>query len=130
MSDVINLGHRGFADVGTNKCRTWISVGKLGSGRLAWLGDELFNGVMCYLQVNLQKPCPFWEDNSHCAMRDCAVQPCPSVSTKPILLNLFYLFNFCTPRGNSRQVTESCYFSYSKTGALMDLSLLQQHWWP
>ncbi|KAI1237463.1 hypothetical protein IHE44_0013537 [Lamprotornis superbus] len=41
---------------------------------LAALGDVLLN------RVNLQKPCPFWDDNSHCGMRDCAVQPCPSYS--------------------------------------------------
>lgn len=95
MSDVINLGHQGAAGVGTNKCRTWISLGKLGSGRLPWLhgGDVLLNRVVCYLQVNLQKPCPFWEDNSHCGMRDCAVQPCSSVSTKSIFFTYicFYL---------------------------------------
>lgn len=27
-------------------------------------------------KVNLNKPCPFWADNSHCGLRDCAVQPC------------------------------------------------------
>ncbi|XP_063998967.1 ERO1-like protein alpha isoform X2 [Pogoniulus pusillus] len=31
-----------------------------------------------YYKVNLRKPCPFWSDSSHCGMRDCAVQPCPS----------------------------------------------------
>ncbi|XP_048455814.1 ERO1-like protein alpha [Rhincodon typus] len=29
-----------------------------------------------YYKVNLKKPCPFWSDNSHCGLRDCAVQPC------------------------------------------------------
>ncbi|XP_030340706.1 ERO1-like protein alpha [Strigops habroptila] len=31
-----------------------------------------------YYKVNLKKPCPFWNDNSHCGRRDCAVKPCPS----------------------------------------------------
>uniref|UniRef100_A0A6J0V247 ERO1-like protein alpha n=1 Tax=Pogona vitticeps TaxID=103695 RepID=A0A6J0V247_9SAUR len=31
-----------------------------------------------YYKVNLKKPCPFWNDNSHCGIRDCAVKPCPS----------------------------------------------------
>ncbi|KAM3918446.1 ERO1-like protein alpha isoform 2-T2 [Leptodactylus fuscus] len=31
-----------------------------------------------YYKVNLKKPCPFWKDNSHCGIRDCAVQPCPT----------------------------------------------------
>ncbi|XP_061468525.1 ERO1-like protein alpha [Rhineura floridana] len=31
-----------------------------------------------YYKVNLNKPCPFWGDNSHCGIRDCAVKPCPS----------------------------------------------------
>lgn len=29
-----------------------------------------------FYEVNLNKPCPFWADNSHCGMRDCAVKPC------------------------------------------------------
>ncbi|XP_051869624.1 ERO1-like protein alpha [Pristis pectinata] len=29
-----------------------------------------------YYKVNLKKPCPFWSDNSHCGLRDCAVKPC------------------------------------------------------
>uniref|UniRef100_A0A670HP84 ERO1-like protein alpha n=1 Tax=Podarcis muralis TaxID=64176 RepID=A0A670HP84_PODMU len=31
-----------------------------------------------YYEVNLKKPCPFWSDDSHCGIRDCAVKPCPS----------------------------------------------------
>uniref|UniRef100_G1KY95 ERO1-like protein alpha n=1 Tax=Anolis carolinensis TaxID=28377 RepID=G1KY95_ANOCA len=31
-----------------------------------------------YYKVNLQKPCPFWSDNSHCGIRDCAIKPCPT----------------------------------------------------
>uniref|UniRef100_A0A8D0GLU4 ERO1-like protein alpha n=1 Tax=Sphenodon punctatus TaxID=8508 RepID=A0A8D0GLU4_SPHPU len=31
-----------------------------------------------YYQVNLNKPCPFWNESSHCGMRDCAVKPCPT----------------------------------------------------
>ncbi|XP_029933664.1 ERO1-like protein alpha [Myripristis murdjan] len=27
-------------------------------------------------KVNLNKPCPFWTDHSHCGVRDCAVKPC------------------------------------------------------
>uniref|UniRef100_A0A8D2P9W7 ERO1-like protein alpha n=1 Tax=Zosterops lateralis melanops TaxID=1220523 RepID=A0A8D2P9W7_ZOSLA len=42
------------------------------------LNELLESDYFRYYKVNLQKPCPFWEDNSHCAMRDCAVQPCPS----------------------------------------------------
>uniref|UniRef100_A0A6I8P0V5 ERO1-like protein alpha n=1 Tax=Ornithorhynchus anatinus TaxID=9258 RepID=A0A6I8P0V5_ORNAN len=34
-----------------------------------------------YYQVNLKKPCPFWNDISHCGIRDCAVKPCQSVRT-------------------------------------------------
>ncbi|XP_050831652.1 ERO1-like protein alpha isoform X2 [Serinus canaria] len=42
------------------------------------LNELLQSDYFRYYKVNLQKPCPFWEDNSHCGMRDCAVQPCPS----------------------------------------------------
>eukprot|EP00079_Xenopus_tropicalis_P028803 XP_012823814.1 PREDICTED: ERO1-like protein alpha isoform X1 [Xenopus tropicalis] len=31
-----------------------------------------------YYKANLKKPCPFWEDNSHCGVKDCAVKPCPT----------------------------------------------------
>ncbi|XP_075048905.1 ERO1-like protein alpha [Mixophyes fleayi] len=31
-----------------------------------------------YYKANLKKPCPFWNDSSHCGIRDCAVQPCPT----------------------------------------------------
>lgn len=33
------------------------------------------------LQVNLNKPCPFWKASSHCGLRDCAVKPCSPVSS-------------------------------------------------
>ncbi|KAM4630876.1 ERO1-like protein alpha isoform 1-T2 [Polymixia lowei] len=29
-----------------------------------------------FYKVNLNKPCPFWVDNSQCGLRDCAVKPC------------------------------------------------------
>ncbi|XP_035292356.1 ERO1-like protein alpha [Anguilla anguilla] len=29
-----------------------------------------------FYKVNLNKPCPFWEENSHCGSRNCAVNPC------------------------------------------------------
>lgn len=31
------------------------------------------------LQVNLKRPCPFWPDDGHCAIKDCHVEPCPEV---------------------------------------------------
>lgn len=50
------------------------------------------------LQVNLNKPCPFWMSQSHCGLRDCAVKPCSPVSS-----------SFCLPC-----VTRLCSFtSYS-----------------
>lgn len=36
-----------------------------------------------YYKANLKKPCPFWNDISHCGIRDCAVQPCPTDSVPP-----------------------------------------------
>ena len=30
-------------------------------------------------QVNLNKQCPFWSDDSRCAMRNCAVDVCSEV---------------------------------------------------
>lgn len=40
-------------------------------------------------QVNLNRPCPFWADDSHCSIKDCQVEPCPEVSsTDPQLSTL------------------------------------------
>ncbi|MEE6492237.1 hypothetical protein FKM82_016525 [Ascaphus truei] len=36
----------------------------------------------CTCDVNLQKPCPFWTENSHCGISDCAVRPCPACTEK------------------------------------------------
>ncbi|KAL2086615.1 hypothetical protein ACEWY4_017674 [Coilia grayii] len=30
-----------------------------------------------YYKVNLKRPCPFWADDGHCAIKDCHVEPCP-----------------------------------------------------
>ncbi|XP_056633121.1 ero1-like protein isoform X1 [Diorhabda sublineata] len=30
-----------------------------------------------FYEVNLKRPCPFWLDDSRCAMKDCHVKPCP-----------------------------------------------------
>ncbi|XP_078262812.1 ERO1-like protein alpha [Rhinoraja longicauda] len=40
------------------------------------LQELLKNDYFRYYKVNLKKPCPFWSDNSHCGLRDCAVKPC------------------------------------------------------
>uniref|UniRef100_A0A671VGA8 Endoplasmic reticulum oxidoreductase 1 beta n=1 Tax=Sparus aurata TaxID=8175 RepID=A0A671VGA8_SPAAU len=32
-----------------------------------------------YYRVNLKRPCPFWPDDGHCAIKDCHVEPCPEV---------------------------------------------------
>uniref|UniRef100_A0A8C3LT97 ERO1-like protein alpha n=1 Tax=Chrysolophus pictus TaxID=9089 RepID=A0A8C3LT97_CHRPC len=42
------------------------------------LNQLLESDYFRYYKVNLKKPCPFWDDNSHCGIRDCAVKPCPS----------------------------------------------------
>ncbi|NXV47300.1 ERO1A protein, partial [Uria aalge] len=42
------------------------------------LNELLESDYFRYYKVNLKKPCPFWNDNSHCGIRDCAVKPCPS----------------------------------------------------
>lgn len=48
-----------------------------------------------FYKVNLKQDCPFWADDSKCAIRSCHVLPCQDVST-----HLFFL----TVRKNS------CYF--------------------
>ncbi|XP_067319216.1 ERO1-like protein alpha [Anolis sagrei] len=42
------------------------------------LQELLESDYFRYYKVNLNKPCPFWSDNSHCGIRDCAVKPCPT----------------------------------------------------
>uniref|UniRef100_A0A8B9ZKI1 ERO1-like protein alpha n=1 Tax=Anas platyrhynchos TaxID=8839 RepID=A0A8B9ZKI1_ANAPL len=42
------------------------------------LNELLESDYFRYYKVNLKKPCPFWNDNSHCGIRDCAVKPCPT----------------------------------------------------
>ncbi|XP_064367906.1 ERO1-like protein alpha isoform X1 [Dromaius novaehollandiae] len=42
------------------------------------LNELLESDYFRYYKVNLKKPCPFWNDSSHCGIRDCAVKPCPS----------------------------------------------------
>lgn len=44
--------------------------------RLNSLLQQLF---FRYWKVNLNKKCPFWEDDGHCAIRYCSVQPCTDV---------------------------------------------------
>ncbi|KAJ8289054.1 hypothetical protein COCON_G00017130 [Conger conger] len=36
------------------------------------LGSDYFR----FYKVNLNNPCPFWSENSHCGSRNCAVNPC------------------------------------------------------
>uniref|UniRef100_A0A2D4J340 ERO1-like protein alpha n=1 Tax=Micrurus lemniscatus lemniscatus TaxID=129467 RepID=A0A2D4J340_MICLE len=42
------------------------------------LQELLQSDYFRYYKVNLKKPCPFWSDGSHCGIRHCAVNPCPS----------------------------------------------------
>ncbi|KAM3856880.1 ERO1-like protein alpha [Vipera latastei] len=42
------------------------------------LQELLQSDYFRYYKVNLKKPCPFWSDGSHCGVRHCAVNPCPS----------------------------------------------------
>ncbi|XP_045183589.2 ERO1-like protein beta isoform X2 [Mercenaria mercenaria] len=38
--------------------------------------DTFTSGNGCFCKVNLNKECPFWADDSRCAMRNCAVNVC------------------------------------------------------
>lgn len=40
------------------------------------LRSLLTNKYFRYFKVNLQKPCPFWSDDSRCALKDCHVDVC------------------------------------------------------
>ncbi|CAG9834032.1 unnamed protein product [Diabrotica balteata] len=41
------------------------------------LKSLLLKDYFRFYKVNLKRPCPFWVDDSKCAMRDCHVKPCP-----------------------------------------------------
>lgn len=43
------------------------------------LNSLLHYNFFRYWKVNLKKVCPFWEDDSKCAIRFCSVQPCTDV---------------------------------------------------
>ncbi|XP_064079744.1 ero1-like protein isoform X3 [Macrobrachium nipponense] len=43
------------------------------------LNSLLSQNFFRYWKVNLNKECPFWEDDSKCAIRFCSVQPCTNV---------------------------------------------------
>lgn len=43
------------------------------------LNSLLHQDFFRYWKVNLNKGCPFWEDDSKCAIRYCSVQPCTDV---------------------------------------------------
>uniref|UniRef100_A0A8C6X6T9 ERO1-like protein alpha n=1 Tax=Naja naja TaxID=35670 RepID=A0A8C6X6T9_NAJNA len=57
------------------------------------LQELLQSDYFRYYKVNLKKPCPFWSDGSHCGIRHCAVNPCPSVSARKQNKILFYFPN-------------------------------------
>ncbi|XP_064079743.1 ero1-like protein isoform X2 [Macrobrachium nipponense] len=44
------------------------------------LNSLLSQNFFRYWKVNLNKECPFWEDDSKCAIRFCSVQPCTNMS--------------------------------------------------
>ncbi|CAG9857359.1 unnamed protein product [Phyllotreta striolata] len=41
------------------------------------LKSLLLKDYFRFYKVNLKRPCPFWSDDSKCAMKDCHVQTCP-----------------------------------------------------
>uniref|UniRef100_A0A8B9TSY4 ERO1-like protein alpha n=1 Tax=Anas platyrhynchos TaxID=8839 RepID=A0A8B9TSY4_ANAPL len=64
------------------------------------LNELLESDYFRYYKVNLKKPCPFWNDNSHCGIRDCAVKPCPTVSKESIFFTVFCIWLLWTKRKN------------------------------
>ena len=66
--------------------------------------DMRINRSLCiiiyyfYLEVNLDKGCPFWPDDSRCAIKDCAVDVC-SEDEVPIGISKFkvsIVYHMCT----------------------------------
>lgn len=41
------------------------------------LKSLLLKDYFRFYKVNLKRPCPFWIDDSKCAMKDCHIKPCP-----------------------------------------------------
>lgn len=51
------------------------------------LGRDYFR----FYKVNLNQNCPFWADDSKCAIRDCHVLPCQDVS-----FIFFFIYQICS----------------------------------
>ncbi|KAG1663716.1 Ero1-like protein [Nymphon striatum] len=47
------------------------------------LRSLLINDYFRYFIVNLDRKCPFWEDDSKCSLRDCSVQACTEDQVPP-----------------------------------------------
>ena len=43
------------------------------------------------LQINLNRPCPFWPDDGSCSLKDCSVKPCTEVC--PVIYTMY--INVC-----------------------------------
>lgn len=52
-----------------------------------------------FFKVNLKKPCPFWADDSQCAMKSCAVQSCTEDNMPPRGILLSHNRSFATMFG-------------------------------
>ncbi|XP_041353019.1 ERO1-like protein beta isoform X2 [Gigantopelta aegis] len=50
------------------------------------LNSLLSRNYFRYFKVNLKKVCPFWSDDSRCALKDCHVSNCPEDSVPPALV--------------------------------------------
>lgn len=51
------------------------------------LASLLHKDYFRFFKVNLQRPCPFWKDDSKCALEDCSVTPCEEGDLPPGLMS-------------------------------------------
>ncbi|CAH2251197.1 ERO1 beta isoform X2 [Pelobates cultripes] len=74
-------------------------------------GRQAENGAVeseqsCGCHVNLKRPCPFWEDDGHCSIKDCHVEPCPE-SKIPVGIKSGN-YNKYSSEANSEEHLEAC----------------------
>ncbi|KAG1682053.1 ERO1-like protein beta [Nymphon striatum] len=68
-----------LADYATKRRKQWV---------MSWAAQPMetnrsTNSESIMAPVNLDRKCPFWEDDSKCSLRDCSVQACTEDQVPP-----------------------------------------------
>lgn len=71
-----------------------------------------------YIKVNLNRGCPFWPDDSKCAIQDCSVKTCPEEQLPPGLKGHQEFGIESVKNGKLNQDQETCDENNSELGAV------------